>query len=263
MTFKSLPFALSLCSLALLSACSSQISPKQEVREPEVATGVTEKSAITGRQYMVVTANPYASEAGEKILAKGGSAVDAAIAIQMVLTLVEPQSSGIGGGAFMLHWDNHNKVLVNYDGRETAPEKVTPNLFLDAKGNPVPWIKAVVGGRSVGVPGVLAALKKAHDKYGKLPWADLFTDAIYLAEHGFIVSPRLAKLIDANFNPGVKQLPAIKNYFYPKGKAIQSGDLLTNKKLAKVYKSIAKEGIHVFYQGFPCIPCSYLESFSE
>ena len=143
---------------------------------------------------MVVAANPLAAEAGLAILRKGGSAVDAAIATQMVLNVVEPQSSGIGGGAFLLTWDAATKTLLNIDGRETAPAAATPELFLDAAGKPLPFKQAMESGRSVGVPGVLAALKLAHDKYGKLPWAELFAPAITLARDGFrrLAPPRQA-----------------------------------------------------------------------
>jgi len=250
-----LPFKKSLIISALLFtvACGSVTTEKQPVREdrePEAATGLQSNKEVYAKQFMVAAANPYASQAGYNVLAKGGSAVDAAIAVQLVLTLVEPQSSGIGGGAFMLHWDKSNKHLTTFDGRETAPAAATADLFLDENGKAVPWIKAVVGGRSVGAPGVLAALYKAHQKYGKLEWNELFTDAIKLADEGFIVSSRLAKLISLRFNPGVYQLPEIKNYFYPNGEVIQAGDLLKNPKLATVYKSIAKEGVDVFYKGW-------------
>lgn len=223
---------------------------KNEDREPEAATGVNQQQTVIAKKYMVVAANPYASNAGFNILKKGGSAIDAAIAVQMVLNLVEPQSSGIGGGAFTLFWDNNRKLLTTFDGRETAPKDSYSDLFLDENGKAIPWIDAVVGGRSVGVPGVLASLKSAHDKYGKLPWADLFVDAITLAENGFIVSPRLERLVAMKFNPGITQLPEISHYFFPNGIAIKAGDNLKNKKLATVYKSIANEGIAVFYQGW-------------
>jgi gamma-glutamyltranspeptidase/glutathione hydrolase len=220
------------------------------IREPEADTGLIVKKAVKGHGFMISAANPYASEAGYKILSKGGSAIDAAIATEMVLTLVEPQSSGIGGGTFILHWDNKNKSLITYDGRETAPENADENLFLQKNGKPVRWIDAVVGGRSVGTPGLLAALKKAHDNYGKLPWEALFEDAILLAEQGFIVSPRLEKLLAQQINPGVTKLTAIKNYFYPNGQQVKAGDLLKNPQLANVFRTIAKQGIKPFYQGW-------------
>ena len=223
---------------------------KREDRDPEAATGVIHKQTVVTQHAMVAAANPYASDAGLNILKQGGSAVDATIAVQLVLTLVEPQSSGIGGGAFMLHWDKKNQQLTTFDGRETAPATATTDMFLEENGNTMPWIKAVVGGHSVGVPGVLAGLKKAHEKYGKLPWAVLFNDAIKLAETGFIVSPRLEKLVAMEFNPGITKLPTIKNYFFPNGKAIKAGQRLKNPKLAAVYRSIAKDGIDAFYQGW-------------
>lgn len=253
MTISSFKKSLIISALLLTAACGTVIADKKVVREdrePEATTGIQQKQDVTATQFMVVAANPYASQAGYNVLAKGGSAVDAAIAVQLVLTLVEPQSSGIGGGAFFLHWDKSNKDLTSFDGRETAPAAATSDLFLDENGKAVSWIKAVVGGRSVGTPGVLAALYKAHQQYGKLAWNELFIDAINLAENGFIVSPRLEKLIALAFNPGVYQLPEIKAYFYPNGKAIQAGDVLKNPKLATVYKSIAKEGISVFYKGW-------------
>ena len=228
----------------------AEADKKREDREPEAATGVISKQTVYAEHAMVAAANPYASEAGFNILKQGGSAIDAAIAVQLVLTLVEPQSSGIGGGAFILHWDKKSQHLTTFDGRETAPASATSDMFLDKNGRTIPWIKAVVGGRSVGVPGVLAGLKKAHDNYGKLPWAALFKDAIKLAEEGFIVSPRLEKLVAMEFNPGITKLPAIKNYFFPNGKAIKAGQRLKNLKLAKVYHSLAKEGVSAFYQGW-------------
>ena len=221
----------------------------QEDREPEAATGITEKQAVRSKKFMVAAANPYASKVGYNILAQGGSAIDAAIAVQLALTLVEPQSSGIGGGAFILHWQNKDKKLTTFDGRETAPALSTSDLFLDEKGNAISWIKAVVGGRSVGVPGVLAALKQAHQQYGKLPWEVLFKDSINLAEKGFEVSPRLEKLVEMQFNPGISELPEIRNYFFPNGRAIKAGDKLRNPKLAQVFRVLSKEGIEPFYQG--------------
>ena len=239
-------FLITTLSSNYLAAKNLQI----EDREPEAATGLTQKRSVSGKEFMIAAANPYASEAGFNILKQGGSAVDAAIAVQLVLTLVEPQSSGIGGGAFILHWNKNKQHLTTFDGRETAPKAATAEMFLDIQGNAIPWIKAVVGGQSIGVPGVLKALKKAHDKFGKLPWQDLFIDAIELADHGFIVSPRLEKLLTMEFNPGVSQLSESKSYFFPGGNVIKAGSLLKNKKLAKVYQSLAKEGIDTFYHGW-------------
>ncbi|QBG34762.1 gamma-glutamyltransferase [Litorilituus sediminis] len=255
--FKMIPLSVALLvpllgasSLSFATEAPKQTLMKREVREPEAATGFYAKEAVLGKEYMVASANPYASQAGFAMLEAGGSAVDAAIAVQLVLTLVEPQSSGIGGGAFMLHWHNGEKKLTTFDGRETAPKSAMSDLFLQANGKPLSWRDAVVGGRSVGVPGLLASLKQAHEQFGKLPWQTLFKPAIELAEHGFIVSPRLEKLLAMGFNPGLHKLPEINRYFFPNGKMVKAGDVLKNPKLAKALKSIAIDGIEVFYQGW-------------
>ena len=246
-------FLLRLSTVTLIVAqllLSQAAQAKSEIREPEAATGFNQKQAVSAKQYMVVAANPYASKAGLAMLEKGGSAVDAAIAAQLVLSLVEPQSSGLGGGTFMLHWHNKKQQLTTYDGRETAPQQATSALFLTEQGKPLNWSEAVVGGKSVGVPGLLAALKKAHQQFGVLPWQTLFQPAIELAEQGFIVSARLEKLLGMNFNPGIHILPEIKQYFSPNGIGIKAGDTLKNLKLAKALGSIAKDGVEVFYQGW-------------
>lgn len=223
---------------------------KREIREPEAATGFNQKKAVYSKEYMVVAANPYASQAGLAMLEKGGSAVDAAIAVQLVLSLVEPQSSGLGGGTFMLHWDNKKQHMTTFDGRETAPQAATSELFLNEKGKPLKWVDAVVGGKAVGVPGLIATLEKSHKQFGVLPWETLFQPAIKLAENGFVVSARLEKLLGMNFNPGLHTLPEIKSYFAPNGVWVKAGDTLKNPKLAKVLRSISKEGAEVFYQGW-------------
>ena len=245
-------FALSMLFLVLTGCISEPANnaPLREDREPEAATGLNKTIAKRASHYMVASANPYASEAGYQMLEKGGNAVDAAIAVQLALTLVEPQSSGIGGGAFMLYYDNKQQKITSFNGRETAPANATQDLFLDDNGKPVRWIDAVVGGRSVGVPGVLKALENAHKKHGELPWATLFEYPISLAEDGFIVSDRMAKLVSMAFNPGVLKLENAHNYFYPDGEPIKSGTLLKNPELAKVYKAIASQGTDVFYQGW-------------
>ena len=221
----------------------------REAREPEAATGHSAKHQVMGEQFMVAAANPYAAKAGRTILAKGGSAVDAAIATQLVLTLVEPQSSGIGGGTFMMVYDKKNQHLTSFDGRETAPSNADENLFLDDHGKAVRWIEAVVGGRSVGVPGVLHAFARAHKQYGSLDWASLFKPAIELAEQGFIVSPRLHSLLAKQINPGVTQLPVIRDYFFPKGKPLAVGTVKKNPPLARLYRDIAMHGTDAFYKG--------------
>ncbi len=168
-------------------------------------------AAETGT-FMIAAANPLAAEAGRDILARGGSAVDAAIATQMVLTLVEPQSSGIGGGAFMLHFDAADKKLETYDGRETAPAAIREDHFLTAEGEAKKFYEAVVGGGSVGAPGVLALLEMAHRDHGKLEWRELFAPAIRLARDGFLISPRLYFLLDRDEH--LKTKSAARAYFY-------------------------------------------------
>ena len=181
-----------LFALALATAVPAAFA---QDRPPERASGWTPKAPVVSKRDMVVAANPIAVDAGVRMLERGGSAVDAAIAVQLVLNLVEPQSSGIGGGAFMLFHNGKSGLVTAYDGRETAPAAAKPDRFLDAAGKPLAFHDAVVGGRSVGVPGVLRMLQLAHQQYGKLPWARLFEPAIAVAENGFAVSPRLAAAI--------------------------------------------------------------------
>lgn len=217
--------------------------------EPEASSGYTDKQAVVAKQYMVSAANPHASRAGLAMLEQGGGAIDAAIAVQAVLTLVEPQSSGIGGGSFILHWDAKDKSLQTFDGRESAPAKATADMFMLPSGQPMRWIDAVVGGKSVGVPGTLKALKKVHQQHGKLPWAALFKPAIALAENGFTVSARMAKQISRGMNPGITKIPSSRDYFFPNGKALQAGDKLVNKPLANMLRQISQQGIDAFYKG--------------
>ncbi|NMH61128.1 gamma-glutamyltransferase [Alteromonas ponticola] len=216
--------------------------------EPEAATGYTEKQAFVAKEYMVVAANPYASWAGRNVIEKGGSAIDAAVAVQAMLTLVEPQSSGIGGGAFILYWDNKNKTLHTYDGREMAPANVNAYWFMQGK-QPMEWIDAVAGGKSVGVPGVMKALEVAQRDFGKLAWEDLFDDAVNTADKGFRVSKRLADLIAMDYHPGLKKFPASAAYFYPSGKPLQEGAIRKNRALARTLLRIARQGSAYMYEG--------------
>ena len=240
------PLILSLLA-TLLVGCSGVPVSKQPVPiEPEGSSGYIEKSGWVAQRFMVAAANPLAVEAGYQMLKAGGSALDAAIATQMVLGLVEPQSSGIGGGAFMLHFDGAN--LQAFDGRETAPASADEKLFQTADGKTMPFHEAVVGGRSVGVPGVLRMLELAHKQYGKLPWHVLFEPAIKLARDGFAVSPRLAILLEAETY--LKTDPVAAAYFYDgKGKPRPVGYLLTNPALADTLQKIAAEGADAFYKG--------------
>jgi gamma-glutamyltranspeptidase/glutathione hydrolase len=217
------------------------------IEGPALAGGAPD----TASRQMVVAANPYAADAGLDILRRGGSAVDAAIAVQLVLTLVEPQSSGIGGGAFMLHYETGEEgrdSLKAYDGREVAPAAVTPDLFADVERSYEGFLNAVLGGRSVGVPGVLAMLKKAHDAHGRLPWGDLFDRAIDLADQGFVVSPRLNYLV--RVDPLLAKVPGTRDYFYDKdGKGVAIGTRLRNPAYANTLRLIRDEGIDAFYKG--------------
>lgn len=243
------PLAL-LVALGLLSGCAPQphfqyVPPPQTLVAPEAASGWTDKPGWQGRDFMVAAANPLAVDAGYQIVKAGGSAVDAAIAVQLVLTLVEPQSSGIGGGSLLLVWDGHRVSAV--DGRETAPAAATDQLFMK-EGKPMAFYDGVVGGRSVGAPGTVRALAMAHHRYGKLPWATLFEPAIALAEQGFVISPRLATLIAKD--PYLAKDPEARAYFYqPDGTPKAAGTRLTNPALARVLKTLARDGADAFYRG--------------
>lgn len=234
-----------LATAALLTACAS--GPRQTLpAPPEPASGYTPKPGWTARKFAVAAANPLATEAGYQVLRAGGSAVDAAIAVQMVLGLVEPQSSGIGGGAFLLHFDG--REVEAFDGRETAPAGATENLFLDAQGKPLPFHDAVVGGRSVGVPGAVRMLDMAHRQHGRLPWADLFKPAIALAEGGFPVSARLHTLL-ASDKHLAKDPVAAAYFFDPAGRPWPVGHVLKNPDYAAVLRGIAAQGPRALLEG--------------
>jgi gamma-glutamyltranspeptidase/glutathione hydrolase len=216
--------------------------------QPEGATGISAKPLVTAKRQMVVAANPLAAEAGLRILRNGGSAVDAAIAVQMLLNLVEPQSSGIGGGAFLLTFDAASKTLRNIDGRETAPAGAKPDLFLTEDGKRMPFRQAADSGRSVGIPGVVAALKLAHEQSGKLPWTDLFQPAIQLARDGFSVSPRLAGLLSSS-TPERFSAEARDYFFDAAGRPRPVGYRLKNPAFAETLQAIAQDGPAAFYKG--------------
>ncbi|HPE62277.1 MAG: gamma-glutamyltransferase [Thiothrix sp.] len=237
-----------LLGLVLLALFSVQGSSAREARYPEIGNGRIEQKLVKSANYMVASANPYATEAGLRILEQGGNAVDAAIAVQMVLTLVEPESSGIGGGAFALYWNKADKKLSTYDGREKAPMGADETLFQE-NGTDMDWWEALAGGRSVGVPGVLALLEKAHKAHGKLPWEDLFTDAIRLCEEGFEVSPKLAAAIANRTNPALGRYDAAWKYFFPGGEPLKPNVLLRNPELADTFRRIALLGASTFYKG--------------
>ncbi|MFM9851050.1 MAG: gamma-glutamyltransferase [Hyphomicrobiaceae bacterium] len=231
--------------LALVS--STGVQAQRAPAAPESATAVTGKRVVHGSRHMVAAANAYAVEAGRDILRRGGNAIDAVIAVQLVLNLVEPQSSGIGGGAFMVHFDAATKSLTTYDGRETAPSSAKADRFLKG-GRPMPFGEAVRSGLSVGVPGVLAAMEMAHRQYGRLPWADLFAPTIKLATDGFIISPRLNLLLAeqgaAAFSPGARRY-----FFDASGAPWPAGHRLANPEFSGTLRAIAAYGAAAFYTG--------------
>jgi gamma-glutamyltranspeptidase / glutathione hydrolase len=236
--------ALAAALAVALAACTAQ--PLVEPA-PEPATGFGEARSATGARFMLAAAHPLATDAGYRVLQAGGSAVDAAIAVQMVLTLVEPQSSGIGGGLFLVHHDGRR--VQTYDGRETAPSAATPDLFL-RDGRPMGFLDAVVGGRSVGTPGVLRALEIAHRAHGRLPWRVLFEPAIELAERGFPIGARLAALLRDEGARRLREDPAAAAYFFmPDGSPKPAGMLLRNPALAAVLRQVAIHGADAFYRG--------------
>jgi len=233
-----------LAALTLAAPAFGQSLPP----DPEAATGRAEKRVLLAEREMVVAAHPLAAEAGALMLRAGGTAVDAAIAVQAALGLVEPQSSGLGGGAFLLYWEPATKRLESWDGRETAPLAATESLFLDPAGKPMDFWDAVVGGRSVGVPGVLRMLEAVHRRDGRIAWADLFAPAIRLAEEGFPVSGRMHRLSKAD--PYLKTRPEAAAYFLDaQGQAWPEGHILTNPAYADTLRRIAAEGADGFYRG--------------
>jgi gamma-glutamyltranspeptidase/glutathione hydrolase len=215
---------------------------------PEAASGMQLRPALHARSQVAVTANPHATEAAMAILRAGGSATDAAIAAALVLNVVEPQSSGIGGGGFLLSYDAASGARVAYDGRERAPAAADEGLFLKPDGAPMAFFDAVVGGRSVGVPGLLRMLELAHQDHGRLPWARLFEPAIALAQDGFAVSPRLHALIAAE-RFLARDAAARALFFAADGQPLAVGALLRNPALAAVLRQVARHGADAFYTG--------------
>ncbi|MBS3650698.1 gamma-glutamyltransferase [Pseudaminobacter sp. 19-2017] len=237
-------FRSSLLALALVAPCLAQAQTAAPA--PEAPTGRIAKHSTTANQDMVAAANPLAAEAGRQILAAGGSAVDAAVAVQLVLNLVEPQSSGIGGGAFLLYWDGTK--LTSLDGRETAPAAATPDRFMGPDGKPMAFYDAVVGGRSVGVPGTPRLLETARKRWGKLPWADVIAPALKLAEDGFTISPRLNGLLGQE--KFLQSDALARAYFYQEdGTPKPVGTVLKNPAFAKTLREIADKGADAFYSG--------------
>ncbi len=203
---------------------------------------------VSSQNWMVAAANPLAVEAGAKVLRAGGSAADAMVAVQVVLGLVEPQSSGLGGGAFLVWYDAATGELTTLDGRETAPLEANHRLFQDENGEPLKFFDAVVGGLSVGTPGTPALLEEAHRRWGRSPWPSLFADGITLADEGFLVSPRLASLVEKDAER-LSRFPATAAYFLPDGTPLAQGQRLMNPDYAETLRVLASEGSAGFYGG--------------
>ena len=237
-----------LASAALLAGCASGLryTPPNSPVTPEGGSGWTDKPGWATEKFAVASANPLSTDAGYQVLKAGGSALDAAIAVQLVLGLVEPQSSGIGGGAFLLH--SSGRDVTAWDGRETAPAAADEKLFLGADGKPMAVHDGVVGGRSVGVPGTVRMLEQAHKAHGRLPWAELFQPAILLAEQGFQVSPRLNTLLKNEQH--LKKDPVAAAFFYDAaGNPWPVGHVLKNPEYAAVLKGIAARGSNALLEG--------------
>jgi gamma-glutamyltranspeptidase / glutathione hydrolase len=236
-----------LSSLVWAGALAQTPQPSAPSTAPQQAAPQP-RGPVVGTRHMVVAAHPLAAAAGREILRQGGSAVDAAIAAQLVLTLVEPQSSGIGGGGFLVHYDASGRQIETYDGRETAPAEATPEMFIDANGGLIAHAEAQIGGSAVATPGLLRMLELAHQKHGRLPWARLFEPAMRLAHDGFPLSPRLARLI-AQDQP-LRRMPATRAYFFDEaGNPRPAGHHLANEALFETLRTLANSGANAFYTG--------------
>lgn len=237
------------------AVCANKVDPPKSTYQsdrsnyqPEVASGRTEKKLVTGKNGFVVTAHPIATRVGAEILKMGGTAADAAVAIQLALTLVEPQSSGLGGGAFALYWTGDTRRLTSYDGRETAPKGATSGMFLCPNGREIPFDNGKLGGMASGVPGTPRLLETLHQKHGRLKWQQLFERVILLAEKGFSMSPRLAKVLASEsmlINDSEARAYFYKNDCFPK----TAGTTLKNPKLAATLRVLQAKGMSAFYEG--------------
>ena len=242
--------ALLLTLPALAQTAADAVDPEAPSAAPSGAVNLVPDAPdpVTSENWMVAAANPLAVEAGARVLREGGSAADAMVAVQAVLGLVEPQSSGLGGGAFLVWYDAATGELTTLDGRETAPAAATPTLFLDDGGEPLKFFDAVVGGLSVGVPGTPKLMEDAHRRWGTLEWASLFTEAETLAREGFTVSPRLATLV-ADGAERLGRFETTASYFLPGGEPIAEGSTLVNEAYADAIATLATEGTEPFYTG--------------
>ncbi|MEQ8968173.1 MAG: gamma-glutamyltransferase [Azospirillaceae bacterium] len=235
-------FAAALIALALAAAlvlAFAGMTDRAHAAEPSDTDGGA----------MIAAADPRAVEAGLAILRAGGTAADAAVAVQAVLTLVEPQSSGLGGGAFAVHYDAGSGTVTTYDGRETAPMAADASLFLEDDGRPMAFLEAVTGGRSVGTPGTVRLLERLHADHGVRPWESLFADAAALARDGFRVSPRLAGYLASPVGNRLRADPAASAVFFADGDPPAAGDRLANPALAETFSRLAEDGPDAFYEG--------------
>ena len=229
------------------NSSSSYTAASGDIWVGEAYSGFADNKVVQSKEFMIAAADERASRAGAEILAKGGNAIDAAIAAELVLNVVEPQSSGIGGGTFLLYYDAANKNTVYFNGRERAPIHANEKIFLDKNGKPREFYDVVGGGLSVGAPGALKAWKISHEKYGKLPWKDLFAPAIKIASEGFPLDKRIHVILEAL--PYLNHFDGMKIYFDENGKPKKIGTLIKNPQLAETFKTIANQGIKPFYKG--------------
>ena len=240
--------AVSIGYLVLLGSVLNWAAVAAERGAPEPSGGQTSQELVRERHALIAAANPHAANSGATIMQAGGNALDAVIAAQLVLNLVEPQSSGVGGGAFLLYFDHASGELISYDGRETAPSSAESDMFLGVDGDSPGYLAALVGGNSVGAPGLLRMLSLAHKAHGRLSWAELFTPAITLAESGFKISPRLHHLVRKI--PTLRQFDVTAKYFFkPDGEPRKVGANLTNRPFAQTLREIAAGGADEFYLG--------------
>jgi gamma-glutamyltranspeptidase / glutathione hydrolase len=234
--------------LVLAAALASTAAAREQAVQPERTTAIARRTSVTAEEFMVVSAHPLASRAGQAVLAAGGSAADAAVAVQVMLNVVEPQSSGLGGGGFLLYWNAALRELTTFDARERAPLAADARYWLGADGTPMEFWEAVVGGRSVGVPGTPLLLKTVHARFGRLPWADLIAPAISRAEQGFPISRRLADAI-----AGARDLDRFEaaraTFFEADGRPKTEGTILSNPDLARTLRLFSADGAAPFYTG--------------
>ena len=229
------------------TSCSLKDNITNSLWVGEKYAGFANYQSVEANKYLVSSSEQLASNAGKKILEKGGNAIDASIAVQMMLNVVEPHASGIGGGLFLIYFDKKTRKTIYFNGRETAPSKAFPEMFLDENKQPKKFSEAVQGGLSVGVPGVLKTLYLAHQKYGKLPWAQLFEEAINIANQGFPITLRMYNALkELDY---LKNFAGMKNYYDEHGKLKKVGEIITNKELSKTLAIIAKSPTKAFYEG--------------